>query len=237
MLTKLKTILDDVAEGYISERGVVIIIKGALRFDITDGYIKFMKMALDGAVNRYKIQDDRWKNCLGRIYTAAEKLQDKNVRFTGTTKKEFKEYCNRLSRVMKEKTDRLPLIELDIAETDLTEFLKKHMAAGDILGFYYDEKENAAREHMNDLAGQVSKLKFEKGTRMMVSGKDISFFLMESGYHEHVHDALNILINTAAYAVNCTSTRKGEAFDFDIYEIEKRLRQAELVMESIKDLV
>ena len=86
---------------------------------------------------------------------------------------------------------------------------------------------------MHDLMDQLSRLKMEKTGRKY----DISNFLTVTGYHEHVHDALNILIQCGVYAINCSSTKERKARSFDVAEVDNKLQYAELIIKRTKHLV
>ena len=226
---------DDISIKRTPVGGTLAVINGTLDFNKTDGYIQFIKIVLDQITNTYGQQDKNWQTQLDRIYTTAEKLQDKNVRFKGKTKAEFKTYCENLSHVMENETKtHLKTIGLTTVENNnLIPVLQKHVEAGSIHGFYYTKDEDAKKGLMDDLMIQLNGLKFEHTPHQ----SDISYFLMGTGYHEHVHDVLNMLMSTAVYAVNCMSTKQASVYDFDMKRVYHELRYAEFTMKSIKDLV
>lgn len=243
MLIRLKSRLEhiqmDLADNtpieQIPIKGTLAVISGKLDFTRTDGYIKFLKITFDQLSNTYRKQHIDWQKRIDRIYSMAEKLRDKNVRFTGSSKDGFQDYCNKISCIMNTKTDHhltIPKLEI-IKATNLVPILKEQIAAGNTIGFYYDDLENIEKELMTDLMKQLSGLKMEKSER----NQDVSYFLMGSGYHEHVHDALNMLMQTAIYAINCNSTKTKSACDFDMEEIDARLNYIESVIQRIKFLV
>lgn len=235
MLVGTKQKLQYVQEDQIPLKGTLAVIDGKLDFRNTDGFIQFMKMALNQIPKTYGKQAPKWQEYLDRLYTTAEKLKADNVRFTGYTTEEFKEYCEKVSHIME--TDTVPslnVLSLDIAiGNDLVSFLEKHVDKGNTMAFYYEKTEDIKKELMYDLMDQLSGIKFEKSHRQ----HDISRFLTLSGYHEQVHDALNIILQAAVYAINCSSTRKQDAYRFDTQKIHNDLRCAEYIIEKIAHLV
>ena len=242
MLLRLKTRLETIQQGlkdndpeireYMS--GTLAVIDGSLGFKTTDGFIKFLKMALSYIPKAYGRQDPKWASCLCRISEMADKLKDSNTRFTGCTKEDFRQYCTYVSKVLDGKVDDpMTAPTLDITKSDdLVPFIEKHLAAGNTLGFYY-EGFGEHKDIMKDLMEQLSGLKLEKTSRKY----DISNFLTITGYHEHIHDALNILIQCGVYMINCSSTRERKAYSFDMQEVHSKLQYAELIIKRIKDLV
>ena len=100
--------------------------------------------------------------------------------------------------------------KLTVVETlNLVPVMEKYVHAGCGLGFHYEGHGEPA-DIMHDLMDQLSRLKMEKTGRKY----DISNFLTVTGYHEHVHDALNILIQCGVYAINCSSTKERKARSF-----------------------
>lgn len=234
--SRLKSIQRDLKDQIpldeIPIKGTLIIPSETFNFSKTDGYIRFMKTALDQIPKTYGLQNEKWLECLNSIYTAAEKLQDENTRFTGRTKEDFSEYCKSISEIK----DSRPLgtMTYDVVKSDnLVPALQKHVDVGHITGFYYEETEDVDKEFMNELMMNLSNLKFEKSARQW----DISKFLTGAGYHEHVHDALNILIGTAVYAINCSSTRDREAYNFDTQKVVNELEYAKCIMKLAEYLV
>lgn len=242
MLLRLKTRLETIQQGlknndseireYMS--GTLVVINGSLGFKTTDGFIKFLKMALSYIPKAYGYQDPKWESCLRQISEMAEKLKDSNTRFTGSTKDEFRQYCDHVSKILDSDVDSpITAPELDVTKTDdLVPFIEKHLAAGNILGFYY-EGFGEHKDIMKDLMEQLTSLKLEKTSRKY----DISNFLTVTGYHEHIHDALNILIQCGVYAINCSSTRERKAYSFDMQEVHSKLRYVELIIKRIEYLV
>lgn len=227
-------------EEHIPRKGTLAVIDGNLNFGKTDGYIQFMKLTVGNIQNAYGEQHKKLQEYINRICSYAEKLQDIDVVFIGTAE-EFPAYCRRLSHITEDSATILSMntVNLDIVTSDdLLPTMKTHLSAGNNLAFYYDETEDAKTELMNELMNQLSKLKMEKGSR----DTDISYFLrhMYSGgrkYHEHVFDALNVIMQAAVYAINCSSTREHEAHDFDIQHIENQLGYAEGLMKRIEHLI
>lgn len=226
---------DNIPEIESLTKGTLVVIDGPLDFTKTDGYIQFMKIALDNIKAAYGTQTEKWQRYINRLYISAEKLQDSNTRFSGNTIEEFREYCETLSHVMERDTkEKLEVIHLDIMTgDDLVPFLEKHVSAGNTRGFYYGQTEDAKNGLMQDLMHQLSQIKFEKTSRERI----ISNFLTSSGYHEHVHDALNIIMSVAVYAINCSSTKKNDAYSFDTQTIHNQLKLAEIIMERVEHLV
>ena len=243
MLVKLESQLkniqamlaDNVPKERIPLKGTLAVIKGNFDFCKTDGYIQFIKLAFDNITNAYGKQKKSWQECLNQIYQTAEKLQDMYTRFTGNTKENFWAYCQKLSRRMDDDGKiELKTISLEIIQTDdMVSVLEKHIASGNKLGFYYEETEDIKKELMYELMEQLSHLKFEKTDR----NTNISYFLRNSGCHEHVHDALNLIIGTAVYAINCSSTKNQDSHIFDRQTVHQNLEYAKTIMERVKQLV
>lgn len=86
---------------------------------------------------------------------------------------------------------------------------------------------------VDDMARQLSNLKFVK------EGRDysISWYLTKSRYHEHVHDALNILMQAAVYMMNCASTRDRDAYSFDMSHMQEQIGMAKVIMERTKNVI
>lgn len=215
--------------------GTLAVIDGSMDFRKPDGFIQFMKLALDYVSVACGKQHPKWQACLDRIYACAEKLQSAQTQFTGSTKEEFVSYCKKLSHVMDNDMEPLKVLHFDIAkEDDLVPFMEKHTAKGNIRGFYYEPEEDSQKELMHDLMDQLSRIKFEKES---ARNYDISGYLTRSGYHEHVHDALNVIIGTVVYAINCSSTKKQEAYSFDTQKVYNDLRYAELIMKRTESVI
>lgn len=234
--TELKYRKRGVEEGRPQKAATLAVINGKMDFTKTDGHIQFIGLVLRNIPKAYGKQSEKWMTYINRIYSEAEALQDANVRFTGKTREDFRNYCNRISQVFKEPVNtHLPGITLDITtSSDLISFIQKHIDKGNRSCFYYEEEENIKKEIMNDLMNQLNGAKFSKPSR---DDLDISYYLRSSKYHEHVHDALEIIKNAAVYAVNCSSTKEKEAFSFDTQEIHNRLLYAESIIERAKHLV
>lgn len=242
MLLRLKTRLETIQQGLKENdpeikdymAGTLAVIEGSFDFRKTDGFIMFLKMALEYISEVYGRQDPKWASCLCRISEMADKLKDSNTRFTGCTKDEFRQYCDHVSKILDSDVDSpITAPALDITKTDdLVPFIEKHLAAGNTLGFYY-EGFGEHEDIMKDLMEQLSSLKLEKTSRKY----NISNFLTVTGYHEHIHDALNVLIQCGVYAINCSSTRERKVYSFDTQKVHNELQYAELIIKRIKDLV
>lgn len=212
--------------------GTLAVIDGALDFHKTDGYIQFMKITLDRIHDAYGEQDPKWEGYLNKIYAAAEKLQDSVTQYD-KSKETFDAYCDRLSCVMESDVEPLAVPKLDIVTSDdLTKFIKKHIKKGNFVGFYYMPMENTNIKLMHDLMGQLNNMKLEKSRYRDIY--TVSYYLLSMGYHEHVVDALNTLLSSAVYAINCSSTREQTAYSFDTQRLHNDLRQVEFMMERIK---
>ena len=214
--------------------GTLTVIEGGFEFRKTDGFIAFLLMVLDYIPTAYGKQEREWEECLHRIAGMAEKLRDTDTRFTGSTKEDFEVYCRNLSQILKkELSEHMNVPKLTVVETlDLVPVMEKYVHDGYRLGFHYEGHAEPANI-MYDLMDQLSRLKMEKTDRKY----DISNFLTTTGYHEHVHDALNVLIQCGVYAVNCSSTKKRAVLTSDLQEIISRLQYVEFIMERIKYLV
>lgn len=214
--------------------GTLAVIEGDFEFQKTDGFIAFLLMTLDYIPTAYGKQKQEWEECLHRIMEMAEKLMDANTRFTGSTRRDFKAYCRNLSQILKkELSEHMNVPKLTVVETlDLLPVMEKYVHDGYRLGFHYEGHGEPA-DIMHDLIDQLSRLKMKKMSRRY----NISNFLITTGYHEHVHDALNVLIQCGVYAVNCSSTKKRAVLTSDLQEIISRLQYVELIMERTEYLV
>lgn len=237
MFIKIRNELKYIQENIKDEKltgGTLAVITGSMDFTGPDGFIQFMGLALRQIPVTYGEQDPKWQAWLNKICAAAEKLQANATKFTGTTGEEFCQYCYTLSHVMEEDARPLPAVIFN-SETgnNLVPFMKKHAAEGNWRGFYYEPEENAVNGLMEDLMRQLSNLKFEKES---ARNYDISPYLTRAGYHEHVHDALNIILGTAVYAINCSSTKEQGCYSFDTQKIHNNLQYAESIINSIKNV-
>lgn len=224
--------------------GTIKIIKGDMDFKKTDGYIQFLKRVLHTLQDMLRhrtsqtVHQDALKEWIGytdKIICLAEKLTDGRVRFTGTTKDEFKVYCNRISGILNQEAIPLKELHFTTVQSDfLPVLLKNHMEEGCKFGFYYEPGEYTNEIFTKELMAQLSNLKIEKSRH---DHMDMSYFLMDSGYHEHIHDAVNILIQTAVYVMNCQSTRDVQAYGFDINKILNDLRLVEDIIKRIEYLI
>lgn len=222
--------------------GTLAVIDGQMNFRKPDGFIQFMKLVMDQIPATYGKQNPKWQEYLGKIYNMAEKLQEINTRFTGHTKEEFQAYCERVSDVMNTDTDPLDVLHLDIVTKDnLISFMEKHVENDNIKGFYYkpgedyEQVDEVQKLLMNELMHQLSGIKFEKPSGY--KKYDISSRLLLSGYHEHIHDALNIILSAAVYAINCSSTKKQDVYSFDTQKIHNELKYAEMIIERMKTVI
>lgn len=233
MIVRLKDQLSRMKrDSEMRKDGTLAVIDGVLDFHKTDGYIQFMKIALDRIDGAYGEQDPKWKECVSKIYAAAEKLQD-SVTWYDDSKESFDAYCDRLSCVMESDVEPLSVPKLDIVTSDdLTKFIKKHIEKGNYIGFYYMPMENTNIKLMHDLMDQLNNMKLEKSRCRDIY--TVSYYLLSVGYHEHVVDALNTLLNSAVYAINCSSTREQTAYSFDTQRLHNDLRQVEFMMERVK---
>ena len=235
MLIGIEQKLDRIQKEQMSFKGTLAVIDGELNFRHTDGFIQFMRLALNQISKTYGKQDSKWQEYLDKIYMTAEKLKADNAKFTGYTTEAFREHCEKLSHIMDDNTaPSLNELSLDISTDDnLIPFMEKHIEKGNTRAFYYEEVKDVEKELMYDLMNQLSKIKFEKTQRKY----SISRFLISSGYHEHVHDALNMILQTAVYTINCSSTKKRAAYDFDTDKIYSELKCANVIIERIKYLI
>lgn len=245
MLIKLESRLryiQSVAEEEESPaKGTLAVINGELDFGRTDAYIQFLKLVLDYTVKVYGKQDPGWQEQLDSLYVLALKLKEDNVRFKGSTKEEFREYSGMLSGLPASgDAAPLPAIGLDIRTSDdLVPFMERcvQKIPGIVKGFLITEEDMDKNTVdiciAHDLMMSLSTLKMNKDRSMM----GISRFLRYPGYHEHVADAMNVLIQAGVYAVNCSSTRERKAYAFDLQHIDSAASYASLIMERTKYVV
>lgn len=215
-------------------------------FSVIDGYIQFMHVVLKYCIGYYGEPDQEWKKYVDRIIRMGNQLQDKYTRFTGTTRDDFLEYVHRISSVFDRNPDELPRLSVDImASEDITPYMEKCVSAKNDIGFWYGsdmdgcDDSNIGHLLADDIMKQLSNIKMEKGYKE----PDISYYLISKTgkgglyYHEHVFDAVNLLIQTAVYMINCSSTKSRKACSFDIIEIDNRLRTIESIMERAAVIV
>lgn len=215
-------------------QGTLMVIDSPMDFRSPDGYIQFMKLAFDQIPALYGKQNTIWQVYLDNICRTAEKLQSKYTKFTGDSRKEFQAYCEALSNVRYKDVEPLEALHLDLmTEDNQVAFVEKHVAQGSTIGLYYEPGENVQKELRNDLVAQLSNMKFEKPTARM---HEISYHLLASGYHEQVHDALNVLLGAAVYAINCSSTTELDKYSFDTQKIHNDLMYATYIMKRAKSL-
>lgn len=225
--TKLKYREDD-------PRGTVYIIDRTMDFSRTDGYIQFINLALDNIEPAYGKQSRQWEWQREHIRGIAERLCDTNIRFAGSTKDQFAGYCEKVAHILRDGHEgNIPRLKLIKKEGSLKNFMEQQVAKGRNLGFVYDETENTEKLIMHDLMDQLSQLKLQKSSRQY----DISPYLCDTMYHEHVHDALNFMIHAAVYFINCRSTQECAAFDFDIMEMDNRLDHVEDILKYTEHVV
>lgn len=236
--SRLKTIeqmkRDNVPDEELPTHGVLAIIDGQMDFKKTDGYIQFMKLALERLEYTYGKQAKAWKWQIDHICGIADKLCDANVRFEGGPKTKYKQYCKTTAHILASDSEaHPPLLGLITQQGYLVQFMEQHVTKGNRLGFYYEGDEDFRQVLMNDLMEQLSRLKFEKTARVY----DTSTYLCDTMYHEHIHDAINLLIQAVVYMINCSSTKKCEAFDFDIMEMDRRLNYIETVIKRMEVVI
>lgn len=214
--------------------GTMVIIDGEPNFTKTDAYIQFMKLVLRQIPVRYGKQDSEWQSYLDKICNTAEKLQDKRVRFTGSTLEEFEAYCKTVSKVMEKEVEPLEEWNLNIKKSDnLIPFIKKNFERGNNRAFYYEPDEDVELLLMDELMKQLSNTTH---TLPMYREYKISQYLLSSGYHEEISNALNILISTAVYVINCSSTRERTCYSFDTQKVTNNIKITEAMVERIADL-
>ncbi len=235
--SKLKQIKEDLEDNIPKEeipmRGTLAVIHGEMDFSVTDGYIRFLKLALNNIRETYGEQKEEWQLQIERILNLADKLRDDNVRFTGSTKDDFTAYCGKISGIISAPVSSLTRPGLAKASGDIVSFMEEQVNKGNKLGFYYEESEDAKAGLMDDLMEQLSRLKINKSGRKL----DVSYFLYPPGYHEHIIDALNLLVQAAVYVINCKSTRECDAYCFDVMEVSSRLNVIENIIGNTAHLI
>lgn len=218
--------------GDMAPTGTLAVVDGELDFRKTDAFIQFLKLALDQIPNAYGTQNPEWQKRIARVRKAAERLQTAYTWFAGDTPEEFKEHCGRVSGIMDEEVKPLECIPLDIhTECDTLQVIKAHVAKGHDIGFYYPSGVNYSKFLIKDLADQLSRMKFSK---LSCRNYDVSNFCTSFGYHEHVHDALNLLMALGVYIINCSSTREKDCYSFDTQRVHNDLRYAQSIIERIE---
>lgn len=204
-------------------------------FRTIDGYIQFMKVVVDYATKKYGEPEPEWKKRLNRLRNYGNQLRDSRTRFNGFAKKEFVTYAKQVSAVFDTPGEALPRLSIkqETAE-DLIPFMRECVSKKNDIGFWYNSKEDEYKPEkgfddlfMDEFMCQLSNLKMEKRRKSF----DVSFYLTDKGYHEHVVDAMNLLIQTAVYMINCRSMKENMAYSFDIYEVD---RQLDVIYEIMK---
>lgn len=214
--------------------GIIVAIDPGLPFHNIDGCLQFLRLCLKEIPPRYGKQRDVWTRCLLRISDLAASLRDSRTRFTGKSKDLFVSYCKRISVISEEPAgDTFPApLFLTMPADQMEAFLESGRFGKDSFGFFYCDKATLETDFNREVTEFLSNLRFPKSSRNL----EISYFLRTDGYHEHIHDAVNLLIDIACYAINCTSTRRGTAEGFDVLEVNHRLDHIERIIKEIEHL-
>lgn len=241
MLIRIRYLLRDHEDE--SVKGTLSVVDGDIDFRKTDGFIRFMMTATEQSFQFYGKQDPEWIGLIKRLYETASMLKDENVKFTGSTREEFEQYCKSVSELPEtiHPIMKAPCIMTRTSD-DLIPFMKECVgskvpndprnACRDI-AFLYEPKEDAEKGLREDLMHQLSNLKFEKPQR----DYDVSWCLTKAGYHEHVHDALNLVMQGAVYAMNCRSSRDCRCYPFDVLEVERTISAARAIIKNTAHVI
>lgn len=224
-------------------KGTLSVVDGDIDFRKTDGFIRFMMTAMEQSFRYYGEQDPEWMGLVKRLYETASMLKDENVKFTGSTREEFVRYCKSVSELPETIH---PIMEapgiMTRTSDDLVPFMKECIGrevpndprnTSRDIGFLYQPEEDAKKGLREDLMHQLSNLKFSKPEREY----GISWYLTKAGYHEHVHDALNLVMQGAVYAMNCRSSRDCRCYPFDVLEVERTISTARAIIKNTAHVV
>lgn len=217
--------------------GTLFVIDKMFDFTKTDGFIEFMMLCVDKALYLGGDPCPMWRSMAERLDRTASALCDADARFRGETSDHFRGYCRHLSEIDMDGCRLLDMPKMQEAHSaDLRPVMEESVRGGRDIGFWFDtdiSRETAARRMVDDMARQLSNLKFVK------EGRDysISWYLTKSRYHEHVHDALNILMQAAVYMMNCASTRDRDAYSFDMSHMQEQIGMAKVIMERTKNVI
>lgn len=202
------------------------------KFDITDGYIEYCNFAINLLIDDAKNQDI--KNAIYKLYRAMNKLQDKFVRFDGSTEEEVKKYAELVSHVFeKDCFDVNVEIIKAFGKSQCEDVIDEYAERKRLYFLCFDSEEECKKKLRNDVIEQLSSIRMSKDKDY----KGPSIYLTKMKYHEHIHDAINELIQTLVYAFNCYSFRNEKCFYEDIDYIEKHIEYAKTMVERIEHVI
>ena len=210
-------------------------------FGTIDGYIQFMRVVIDYAVKKYGEPEPEWEKRINRLRNYGNNLRDSRTHFNGFTKKEFAAYAKQISTVFDTPGEALPRLSVkQETSEDLTPFMRECIGEKNDIGFQYNPEEDGYNPEkgpddlfMNELMHQLSNLKMEKRRENF----DISYFLTDKHCHEHVLDAMNLLIQAAVYMINCRSMKENAAYQFVLYEVDTQLDAIYGIMKRTEHII
>lgn len=201
------------------------------KFNKTDGYIEFCRFVINLLIDSAKNQEI--KDCILKLYRTINKLQDQFVRFNGSSKEDFEDYVTKISNICEK-----DCFDIDVniikasGKTQCEEMLDKYSSRKNLYYFYYESEVEFEKELKDELIKQLCHIKMSKEHNF----DGPSMFLTKMGYHEHIHDAINVLIPTLVYAFNCYSFRNENCIYDDIDYINNHIKLAISMIERIEFL-
>ena len=211
--------------------GVFAIVDTPLSFQTVDGYLQFLRLCLKEIPPRRAVQAESWSRRLMKVSDMAACLRDSRTRFTGKSKTLFHSYCQRMAESFSKPLG-LPFPAPSLLICPGADLVSKLETIQATHGWYYESKEELEASLADEMAQSLGGLSFPKPERNL----DVSYYLRTSGYHEHIHDAVNLLLSASAYGVNCSSTRNGRDHGFDALELGSRLNYIKTIVEDIARL-
>lgn len=218
----------------VTEKTILIIPDTTWKFDKTDGYIEFCKFSINLLLN--KTANSEMKETIKQIYQTINALQDSNVKFEGKTTEDFEIYKEKMSHLFEHNYQN---IEVEVVRAygklQFENIVSKFSDRERLYCFYYDEESEDEFELKlkDDIICQLCNLRMQKDH--VYDG--VSRFLTTMGYHEHIADAMNILIQTLVYAFNCYSFKNEDSLYEDIAKISREIEYAKCVIQRIGILI
>lgn len=201
------------------------VIPSNMYFQTIDGFIRFARFVIE---ELWTDLNQEWKNHIWEVFSMMNKLQDANTAFISDNES-FDDYCTRVSKILE---NSYPELSVEVFRTngdDLIGFLEKYEEKGRVT-FCYEDVAEIEQEYKPEIKKQLQGLKMSKQTSER--NFDVSFYLM-GRYHEHVYDAINILIQSVVYSLNCSSARNNECNWFDVERLENDMKYAASIIERI----
>ena len=200
------------------------------KFDKTDGYIEYCEFVLENLLDTCK--NEEFKNNIKELFNIMSVLKDDNVRFNGNSKEDFESYVKEVSKIYENTTSNdisLDIIKLEGKENILNELENYAKNRKNHYCFFYDNEEDMKANFQKELLKTLYGIRFVKDKAG--SCYDISYYLTSNHYHEHIHDAINTIIETLVYVFNCYSFKNEDTYFEDEWYIKRNI---EFVKSSIE---